>query len=289
MPSELDELQAAIGSNDRGGETPITRDLPCLGCGYNLRGLKENDRCPECGSPVGLSIFGDALRFSHPDWVDAVRRGLLMIFNAISLGLGAFIGLGCILGMLFRQDASFVILVVLPTVANTVICFGCYLTTAIEPRAHIDEAPITLRRFVRLLSIAAGFAVPIFIMATYLEATARNGLSSITPTMLNILRLSLLTWPAMMYGCLFNLVPIAKRIPDASLVFMTKMVLIGLPVSIALEILVPEQRHPTSLNIIIHISTGLFTIWTLVLIWLYCIALDAPSRAARRHDRRRRK
>lgn len=289
MPSELDELQAAIGSSDRGGDAQITRDLPCLGCGYNLRGLAESDSCPECGSPAGLSIFGDALRFSHPDWVDSVRRGLLLIVNTIGLGFGAWLAMGCILGSLLQEDAIFVLLVAMPVVANTIICSGCYMTTAIEPRVKSDEAPITLRRFVRFTSIAAGLAVPIFLMATYIAETARHGLYTFSPTILHILRLSLLTWPAMMYGCLLNLVPIAKRIPDSSLVFMTKMVLVGLPVSIALEILLPSRRHPSELDIIVHISTGLFTIWTLVLIWLYCIALDAPSRAAKRHARRRRK
>jgi len=30
----------------------IARDLPCRGCGYNLRGLFKSGRCPECGMPV---------------------------------------------------------------------------------------------------------------------------------------------------------------------------------------------------------------------------------------------
>ncbi len=284
MPSELDELQAAIESDGRDPQTPFTRDLPCLGCGYNLRGLLEGDRCPECGSPAGLSIYGDALRFSHPDWVDSVRRGLLLIVYTIGLGFGGWLALGCVLGLFLREGALFAMLIVLPVVANTLLCCGCHMTTAIEPRAQSDEAPITLRRFVRVTAIAAALVVPIFLMATYLAATAPNGRSAISPDILNILRLSLLAWPAMIYGCLLNLVPIARRIPDASLVFMTRMVLIGLPVSIALEILLP---HMPNIEIVVHISTGLFTIWTLLLLWLYCIALDAPSRAARRHDRRK--
>jgi uncharacterized repeat protein (TIGR04138 family) len=30
----------------------LTRDLPCIQCGYNLRGLGLNLNCPECGWPV---------------------------------------------------------------------------------------------------------------------------------------------------------------------------------------------------------------------------------------------
>jgi hypothetical protein len=32
------------------------RDQPCVGCGYNLRGL-ATDRCPECGAGVRLGIY----------------------------------------------------------------------------------------------------------------------------------------------------------------------------------------------------------------------------------------
>lgn len=30
----------------------LTRDLPCIQCGYNLRGLETTVNCPECGRPV---------------------------------------------------------------------------------------------------------------------------------------------------------------------------------------------------------------------------------------------
>jgi uncharacterized repeat protein (TIGR04138 family) len=35
----------------------INEDVPCLGCGYNLRGLTLEHRCPECGRPVAESAF----------------------------------------------------------------------------------------------------------------------------------------------------------------------------------------------------------------------------------------
>jgi len=33
------------------------RDVPCPGCGYNLRGLAE-EKCPECGLAIELGVCG---------------------------------------------------------------------------------------------------------------------------------------------------------------------------------------------------------------------------------------
>jgi hypothetical protein len=46
----------------RGGATAavgvdLTGDLPCIGCGYNLRGLSIRSVCSECGTPVRATIL----------------------------------------------------------------------------------------------------------------------------------------------------------------------------------------------------------------------------------------
>lgn len=35
---------------------PITTDIPCQNCQYNLRGLDKSGLCPECGSPIDVSV-----------------------------------------------------------------------------------------------------------------------------------------------------------------------------------------------------------------------------------------
>ena len=46
----------------RGTSELIHEDRPCADCGYNLKGLRLNGRCPECGAPISpnTSLFSSA-------------------------------------------------------------------------------------------------------------------------------------------------------------------------------------------------------------------------------------
>ena len=55
----------------------VSQDFPCRKCAYNLRGLPSNGTCPECNAPVEISISGDLLRYSDPNYLESLRRGIL--------------------------------------------------------------------------------------------------------------------------------------------------------------------------------------------------------------------
>src|SRR4051812_25869253 len=64
----------------------LTADQPCRRCGVNLRGQQLNGRCPQCGTPVGVSLYGDLLSYSDPGWLAKVRTGLLtMLWTTIGM------------------------------------------------------------------------------------------------------------------------------------------------------------------------------------------------------------
>lgn len=100
-------LQYGFGSEDPGFviETPetiearpasVSEDLPCRGCGYNLRSLAYTSDCPECALPVGLSIRSDRLCDANPAWLGRLRLGvallipvtILLRFLNVSAGFG---------------------------------------------------------------------------------------------------------------------------------------------------------------------------------------------------------
>jgi hypothetical protein len=73
----------------------IPTDLPCIGCGYNLRGLDlTGSRCPECATEISTSLAAaqarDAqgltpLEHTHPTWLRRLRRGSTLLLAAIPL------------------------------------------------------------------------------------------------------------------------------------------------------------------------------------------------------------
>ena len=74
----------------------IGEDLPCVRCGYNLRGLDVTGTCPECGGPVEASRSGDLLRFADVGWLTRIFRGSRWI-EICSLALAWMAALALIL------------------------------------------------------------------------------------------------------------------------------------------------------------------------------------------------
>ncbi len=127
----------------------IATDVPCIKCGYNLRGLDEGRVCPECGTAVGRSLRGDFLKFCDPDWVGTVASGLNWVMAGIAIG---FVG-GLITGVLTRQGVAppalfqgFILLL------SLVPLIGYWRLTAPDPAATPDQG-ITARRLVRVTQV----------------------------------------------------------------------------------------------------------------------------------------
>lgn len=84
----------------------VSDDRPCLVCGYNLRSMAVSAQCPECGTPVERSLRGILLRYSSPDYVATMRRGITLVEASLVLQIlmvvvgiavmGVFIGTGTI-------------------------------------------------------------------------------------------------------------------------------------------------------------------------------------------------
>ncbi len=72
-----DQLQSFSQILDDTGH--VATDLPCVKCGYNLRTLAAESRCPECGHPVRESTQDRRLCCADPKWVRQLSTALLAI------------------------------------------------------------------------------------------------------------------------------------------------------------------------------------------------------------------
>jgi hypothetical protein len=114
---------------------PIATDLPCVSCGYNLRGLDPSGRCPECATPIADSMRGDLLRFSNPEWLRKVRWGSRILYwEGIVLVAGTVLTM-----MVFPMPyPSYVPLLCASAVAYwAVYAVATLLLTATEPRLSL--------------------------------------------------------------------------------------------------------------------------------------------------------
>jgi hypothetical protein len=60
--------------------------LACVACGYLLRGHRADDRCPECGGTVQLTLDAQRLGTWPPQWLRRLRFGLRLLAGAVALG-----------------------------------------------------------------------------------------------------------------------------------------------------------------------------------------------------------
>jgi hypothetical protein len=66
----------------------VAEDLYCLKCHYNLRGVRYDGVCPECGMVIGDSDAGPILRLCDPAWVAKLGRGSrYLAWSLFGLGL----------------------------------------------------------------------------------------------------------------------------------------------------------------------------------------------------------
>lgn len=130
-------------------------DVPCRNCGYNLRGLKRDENCPECGRPVMQSLMGDALVYSSPEYVTNVLRGLSAVIAGYLLyfvGIVGGISVGIHAGMATGGNLPPWIeigITIFFMLASMVMIAGWWLFTSPDPALAPTETRQVARRWIR--------------------------------------------------------------------------------------------------------------------------------------------
>jgi hypothetical protein len=130
----------------------VLYDLPCRNCAYNLRTLPTSGVCPECATPVAVSLKSDLFRFSNPGWIKQLRLGAgLVVIGVFSELISIWSG-NSILN-------SFGI--ILFTVGGILNLVGTNLLVLPDPSGIGEEKLSGWRNAVKILTVAIAIQLPV--------------------------------------------------------------------------------------------------------------------------------
>lgn len=267
----------------------VTASLPCRQCGYDLHGLHESGRCPECGAVVGMSLRSDLLQFSQPEWVGSLRFGVKLILWSM---LVTFVGsiLAVILALAFHihssQPAFFI--VILP---GGIIGFvGSWQLTTPDPSGLGEDRYGTSRKLIRLgLSVGmSNYALTLIGMSITLPPAAA--------LMVEWLSTGIELFALVASFALLNyLGKLALRIPDIKLSARANFLMYAMGgsqlVSLVLRRIVQRLLVPTMVGrgsqvfVLFGLFGALMGICTLVFTVMYIVLLLGFSKRLREAER----
>jgi hypothetical protein len=135
----------------------INRDLRCLDCGYNLRTLAHDGRCPECGLAVFTTLAGGL------PVVDTLgrRRTLALACGSLALAMiSLLVAPRAGYGAFAFQAEPFVDpgLAYIPSA----VCAAIAMIAFARPQNHLDGSPLFVRS--RRIMLATAPALPLGIL-----------------------------------------------------------------------------------------------------------------------------
>ncbi|UCD27929.1 MAG: hypothetical protein JSV03_12610 [Planctomycetota bacterium] len=145
---------------DSGGY--IDQDVACIRCGYNLRGLLPERVCPECGTPIGRSTYGDLLQFCDPLWVRTLASGTnWMVGGILCAFLGAFLS-----GAVSAVASSNIKVAIAQVLAFEIACglvmlIGGWKVTTPDPSKVVQEQKLTARKLTRIIYVTTFVLGPV--------------------------------------------------------------------------------------------------------------------------------
>ena len=207
---------------DAGGALAI--DVACRSCGYNLRGLRPGDRCPECGASIDQSLVADRLQFANPAWLRAVSGGVRQVrwgFIVTSLTALAALAVEAVFPSRSHGAIAAAVLGTTAALAALITCWGVWRATAPNPHE------LTQPRRSRAIYIARAALIVVALLLTLAVYATSLGPSDAAALLIGATLLGAVVAAA---ATLRRLSELAERIPAMSLAGWLSRVMVGLVV-----------------------------------------------------------
>jgi uncharacterized protein (DUF983 family) len=240
----------------------------CRKCGYDITGLKPNQRCPECG---GALRFEDRLFSAAPEYVTKLYIGAILV--EVSLVLIVVMFIGNFIGGMLQAPALVMVINLLAIPGPILALVGWWMLSTRDPGlGERDEGQRSRVAIRALLAIRAlGTLVSISLLFTYTPLGVEETVS---------LLLNGVTFAGFVVSMLYVRV-LAARIPDNDIIDRAGTVLrlgvfgaVGLGVLIAIALSAMASGSQMVLGIA---GCGMMVFIIGFLVWgvLYILLIDA--------------
>ena len=137
----------------------VAADLACRRCSANVAGLPVTSHCRECGAAVGVSLYGELLKYGDARWVRGLARGTGLCEWAVLLAVAA-----TILGGTTRGSAGQWLGHLAAVAAGVLQLRAAWLLTASDPAGQILVGSARVRWALRAAATASvgGTALLVF-------------------------------------------------------------------------------------------------------------------------------
>ncbi|HBS29388.1 MAG TPA: hypothetical protein DEB06_08055 [Phycisphaerales bacterium] len=177
-----DPASAPPAAHDAAPPEIVELDQPCYRCGYSLRGLSAEARCPECASPIHDSLRGGLLRFSSDEHLAMLHRGVFLVLAGIIVQILAGLG-GIVVGLAVAgigiSPSGLQLLAQFGGFAGTVmVLWGWWLFSTRDPGITLARDSPRARAWVRAtVLVQAAFAMTGLVVQLLLARGVPTGLS----------------------------------------------------------------------------------------------------------------
>jgi len=189
----------------------ISTDRECDHCGYNLRGLPEGGKCPECGAPIRSIKRKSSGTMSEEAPTRFIRR-LQIGFSLASVAIVGTVVVPIFLGVLLYMSGSkgviYWLAILLNLAAPFIWVLGIWLLTAERPNKEqiVPDKVLDNDRF-RMVVRAMSAAWPIYLLSSMaflaVQSTAKPSPVLTIPLSIVIFIAGTVAWIGLMPACVY--------------------------------------------------------------------------------------